>query len=122
MNPTKKFWYDENSEPPKNYIWVKNDKQYEFSVSERRWKEISSSEESGSSSKEITIDDVVKFIHDDIEETMPGMFPYTTWDEIPDYNSAKNGSLCKTNNISAQMLNLVLNLPNYKIGNKLTDK
>ena len=42
MNPTKKFWYDENSEPPKNYIWVKNNKQYKFSVSERRWKEITS--------------------------------------------------------------------------------
>lgn len=122
MNPTKKFWYDENSEPPKNYIWVKNDKQYEFSVSERRWKEISSSEESGSSSKEITIDDVVKFIHNDVEETRPGMFPYTTWDEIPDYNSAENGNLCKTNNISDEMSNLVLKLPNYKIGNKLTNK
>lgn len=69
MNPTKKFWYDENSEPPKNYIWVKNDKQYEFSVSERRWKEISSSKESDGSSKEITIDDVVKFIHDNTENS-----------------------------------------------------
>ena len=80
MNPTKKFWYDENSEPPKNYIWVKNDKQYEFSVSERRWKEISSSEESGSSSKEITIDDVVKFIHDNNNELS---FPFTQWSDIP---------------------------------------
>ena len=55
MNPTKKFWYDENSEPPKNYIWVKNDKQYEFSVSERRWKEINSSEGSGSSSGNLSV-------------------------------------------------------------------
>lgn len=82
MNPTKKFWYDENSEPPKNYIWVKNDKQYEFSVSERRWKEISSSEESGSSSKEVTINDVVKFIHDNWNFTQVN-FPYTTYNEIP---------------------------------------
>jgi len=80
MNPTKKFWYDENSEPPKNYIWVKNDKQYEFSVSERRWKEISSSEESGSSSKEVTIDDVVKFIHDNNNELS---FPFVQWSDIP---------------------------------------
>jgi len=55
MNPTKKFWYDENSEPPKNYIWVKNNKQYEFSVNERRWKEINSSEESGSSSGNLSV-------------------------------------------------------------------
>ena len=61
MNPTKKFWYDENSEPPKNYIWVKNDKQYEFSVNKGRWKEISSSKESDGSSKEITFDGVVKY-------------------------------------------------------------
>lgn len=73
-------------------------------------------------SGDITIDDVVKFIHDNVEETRPGMFPYTTWDEIPDYNSAENGNLCKTNNISDEMSNLVLKLPNYKIGNKLTNK
>lgn len=47
MNPTKKIWYDENSEPPKNYIWVKNNKQYKFSVSERRWKEITSDDGEG---------------------------------------------------------------------------
>ena len=88
MDPIKKFWYDENSEPPKNYIWVKNDKQYEFNVSERKWKEINSSEESGSSSKEVTIDDVVKFIHDDSLALThdESNFPYTTYDEIPEYD------------------------------------
>lgn len=88
MDPTKKFWYDENSEPPKNYIWVKNDKQYEFSISARKWKEIGSSEESGSSSKEVTIDDVVKFIHDDVLASThdESNFPYTTYDEIPEYD------------------------------------
>ena len=88
MDPTKKFWYDENSEPPKNYIWVKNNKQYKFSVSERKWKEINSSEESSSSSKEVTIDDVVKFIHDDVLASThdENNFPYTTYDEIPEYD------------------------------------
>lgn len=94
MNPIKKFWYDENSEPPKNYIWVKNDKQYEFNVSERKWKEINSSEESGSSSKEVTIDDVVKFIHDDaLAFTQDeSIFPYTTYDEIPEYDGQSSAT------------------------------
>ena len=37
-------------------------------------------EGSSSSSKEITIDDVVKFIHDKNSD-----FPYTTYDEIPEF-------------------------------------
>ena len=37
--------------------------------------------EGSSSSKEITIDDVVKFIHDE----MGSEFPYTTYDEIPEF-------------------------------------
>ena len=117
MNPTKKFWYDENSEPPKNYIWMKNDKQYEFSVSERRWKEISSSEESGSSSKEITIDDVVKFIHDNANSE--SAFPYTTYNEIPIMPEDENdieGYTIYRDGIPFHYKNIYLNFGNYIIG------
>lgn len=120
MNPTKKFWYDENSEPPKNYIWVKNDKQYKFSVSERRWKEISSSEESGSSSKEITIDDVVKFIHDNINDE--SSFPFTNWIDIPNCINAKPGDYCKETELGEleefQFNSKILAIPHYIIGIK----
>lgn len=39
---------------------------------------------SDSSSKEITIDDVVKFIHDNINSSYYLEFPYTKYDDIPD--------------------------------------
>lgn len=75
---------------------------------------------SDSSSKEITIDDVVKFIHDEVENTPMGeKFPYTTWNDIPNYDDVNDG-VCKTNN-SVNIKNfssLILNLPNYIIGFK----
>lgn len=52
MNLTKKIWYDENSEPPKNYLWAKGGKL--FKNIEGQWKEVSKKEsedeESGSGS------------------------------------------------------------------------
>lgn len=42
--------------------------------------------ESDSSSKKVTIDDVVKFMHDNWTFQEPE-FPYTTYDEIPDVPS-----------------------------------
>lgn len=48
MNPTKKFWYDENSEPPKNYIWVKGGQQYGFNSVNRKWSPINQSVTSNS--------------------------------------------------------------------------
>lgn len=63
MNPIKKIWYDNNSEPPKNYIWVKYDKQYEFDVVSRNWKEVAStSSGTGSSGASLSgnlLDDLV---------------------------------------------------------------
>ena len=45
MSATKKIWYDENSEPPKNYIWSKGGKLFKYI--DGQWKEIS---ENGSDS------------------------------------------------------------------------
>lgn len=46
-------------------------------------------------SGDITIDDVVKFIHDTAEKVEPGMFPYTTWNDIPDFSDANVNEICK---------------------------
>ena len=76
--------------------------------------------EQGGGSNEITIDDVVKFIHDNIENIAPGAFPYTTWDDIPEYEDVNGGDICKTDkpgNISG-FSNFLLNLPQYIIGQK----
>ena len=44
----KTIIWEDNSEPPKDYIWVKSDgKAYEFSYTTREWKEIMSSSGSG---------------------------------------------------------------------------
>ena len=45
MNPTKKIWYDENSEPPKNYIWVKNGIIWQFNKYLRKWVEYKNKDE-----------------------------------------------------------------------------
>lgn len=71
------------------------------------------------SSKEITIDDVVKFIHDDLADSpMASSFPYTTWDEIPNYNDVDAGQVCKATSILAQMSFHILNSFSYIIGIK----
>ena len=70
-------------------------------------------------SGDTTIDDVVKFIHDNVENIAPGMFPYTTWNDIPDYDDVSTGQFCKTNNISGKQFDMtVLNIPSYIIGKK----
>ena len=72
------------------------------------------------SSKEITIDDVVKFIHDDLADTpIVSMFPYTTWDEIPEYEDVDIG-MCKTDNPAniTGFSNFILDTPSYIIGRK----
>ena len=70
--------------------------------------------------KKITIDDIVKFIHDDIEAVSPGIFPYTTWNDIPDYSDANNEEYFKSNNIDDEMVYIdeMLHLPNYFIAIK----
>lgn len=45
MELTKKVWHDENSEPPKNYLWVKGGKLFKYI--EGRWKEVSKKESDG---------------------------------------------------------------------------
>jgi len=70
-------------------------------------------------SGDITIDDVVKFIHDDLENVDPGIFPYTTWNDIPDYEDADSGEVCKTDDISGKKISpMALNIPSYVIGQK----
>lgn len=71
------------------------------------------------SSGDITIDDVVKFIHDEFEKTQPDMFPYTAWDEIPEYADIDSG-FCKTDSIYDinKASAIVLNLSSYIIGYK----
>ncbi len=70
-------------------------------------------------SGDITIDDVVKFIHD-ATEIYHGSFPYTTWDEIPEYEDANGGDICKTDNPAniSGFSNFILNAPSYLIGKK----
>ena len=50
MELTKKIWHDENSEPPKNYLWAKGEKLFKYV--EGQWKEVSKkdSEDEGSGS------------------------------------------------------------------------
>lgn len=74
-------------------------------------------------SGDITIDDVVKFIHDGLEKYAPPFisekFPYTTWDDIPDYNDVDDGDYCKTNDDDGLEFNsIILYVPNYVIGTK----
>lgn len=69
-------------------------------------------------SGDITIDDVVKFIHDTFENVAPGMFPYTTWDSIPNYDDAAGGTMCKTTNSGSDFDLFTLNIPSYIIGIK----
>lgn len=70
-------------------------------------------------SGDITIDDVVKFIHDDIENAAPGVFPYTTWDDIQDYDDVSPGEFCKTNDNNGKHFSMtILHIPSYIIGTK----
>lgn len=69
-------------------------------------------------SGDITIDDVVKFIHDEIENVTPGEFPYVTWNEIPYIESARSGEYCKTNGTTDKFDTIILNTPSYAIGVK----
>lgn len=68
-------------------------------------------------SGDITIDDVVKFIHDNIEEVEPGLFPYTTWDSIPNYDDAETNTICKSDS-NGGLNRVILDIPSYVIGLK----
>ena len=68
-------------------------------------------------SGEVTIDDVVKFMHDTIADAGYGqMFPYETWDEIPNIINAAGNTVGKSTADSALMRDIFLNLPGYIIG------
>lgn len=71
-------------------------------------------------SGDITINDVVKFIHDKFKNTPVGeKFPYTTWNDIPDYDDANDDEACKTNNpYNKPFSGTILNVPPYFIGIK----
>lgn len=64
---------------------------------------------SSSSSKETTIDDVVKFIHDNAAAG----FPYTTWDEIPIWTGNQDEGFYRKGSVAIPIANrtFVLNLP-----------
>lgn len=92
MNPIKKIWYDNNSEPPKNYIWVKDDKPYEFDVVSRNWKEVAStSSGTGSSGASLSgnlLDDWVNAVtqgeytkYEDVPLGVAG--PNNGWTKLP---------------------------------------
>lgn len=130
----KTIIWEDNNEPPKDYIWAKKDgKFYEYSYTTRSWVESKSiSGESGNSddggeddsggggdipSKEVTINDVVKFMHDTIAGVGYGeLFPYETWDEIPDIINASINTVGKSTTDSALMQDVFLNLPGYIVG------
>lgn len=66
---------------------------------------------------EITIDTVVKFMHDTIADAGYGeMFPYETWDEIPNIINASSNTVGKSTTDSALMGDVFLNIPGYIIG------
>ena len=68
-------------------------------------------------SGEVTIDDVVKFMHDTIADAGYGqIFPYETWDEIPNIINAAGNTVGKSTADSALMRDIFLNLPGYIIG------
>ena len=68
-------------------------------------------------SGEVTIDDVVKFMHDTIDDAGYGeMFPYETWDEIPDITNAAANTIGKSTTDSAFIGDVFLNIPGYIIG------
>lgn len=76
-----------------------------------------SSDGSESISKEVTIDDVVKFIHDEVKSIFPGAFPYTTWNSIPNVDDVDGGQICKsTNGDTSAFISITLNTPSYIIG------
>lgn len=73
---------------------------------------------SDSSSKEITIDDVVKFIHNNlVGSPIEAIFPYTTWDSIPNYDDAENNQMCKSSGEGA-FKPFILRTSSYTIGIK----
>lgn len=61
MNLTKKIWHDENSQPPKNYLWAKGGKL--FKNIEGQWKEVSKkdSEDEGSGGDSTPTETYIKF-------------------------------------------------------------
>ena len=68
-------------------------------------------------SGEVTIDDVVKFMHDTIAAIGYGeMFPYETWNEIPDIINAAANTVGKSTTDSTFMQDVFLNIPGYIIG------
>ena len=89
-----------------------------------RWIKVEpdSSSDDNIPSGDITIDDVVKFIHDTLENenVAPGVFPYTTWNDIPDYLNANMGKYCKASSIDEGMSvsTILLNIPQYAIFQK----
>ena len=118
MNLIKKIWHDENSEPPKNYLWDKGGKLFKYT--EGQWKEVGkqnpSGDDHGDEEKlDPTIDDVVLFIHNKMELENEGSFPYTTWAEIPNVEDADAGCICKGEAMGS-METLLLNLNGCYIG------
>ena len=70
-----------------------------------------------------TIDDIVKFIHDDfVSSGSSDYFPYTTFEEIPWHDDANDGDICKTTGSGRTFQSYILNIPNYIIGIKGQDK
>lgn len=68
-------------------------------------------------SDEITIDDVVKFIHDNINDE--SSFPFINWIDIPNYSNAKPGDYCKATELGELAFDsIILAIPHYIIGIK----
>lgn len=58
MNLTKKIWHDENSEPPKNYLWAKRGKLFKYVNGQ--WKEIS---KNSSNSSRVDISNFINVVN-----------------------------------------------------------
>lgn len=62
-------------------------------------------------SGDVTIDDVVKFIHDNWNSTYR-QFPYTTWDSIPNYEDVDIDEICKNNDYNNYFSIEILSIEN----------
>ena len=72
-------------------------------------------------SEEVTIDDVVKFMHDIITDAGYGeIFPYETWNEIPNANEPVANTVCKSTTSVQLIQDVFLNIPGYIIGTPRT--
>lgn len=88
----KTIIWEDNNEPPKNYIWVKSDRNaYEFNHTTRQWEKIMSSNGNNNGSSNNSIDEIINFIEGLENEGMEAdemWIPIDQYDEFMEMLSA----------------------------------